>query len=273
MVASKAFSPEIEGNNVTVLITGTSIDGIRFETARVPGKYANLVITTRYNPERCVFHNIVGSNRFKFVQLSEEAIKKVVPSAIVRKLTLDLSVLRSFYTVVMATGDIGPFLFTNLVAPKLIASTTAAYTPRVVFISSVSHALDNGVDFNTFTQPIPMKYKTIFDLYNETKSANILTAIELSKRSRRKINAYMIYTNIIANHNEETIADFKAYGLFDENGQCNKNYVWKTIPEGAATTVAAVFDPALSELLGDNTVRLWAVTEKVIGSPSRSDPA
>ncbi|KAJ7480755.1 hypothetical protein FB451DRAFT_973429, partial [Mycena latifolia] len=95
----------------------------------------------------------------------------------------------------MATGHIGPFpfLFTNLVAPKLIASTTAAYTPRVVFISSVSHALDNGVSFDTLAQPIPTKYKSIFHPYNETNSANILTAIEVSKRSRGKINACSLH--------------------------------------------------------------------------------
>ncbi|KAJ7480751.1 NAD-P-binding protein [Mycena latifolia] len=303
-----AFAREIEGKNV--LITGTSIDGIGFETARVLAKYANLVIITGYNTER--------------LKLSEDAIKKAVPSANVRKLILDLSSLAAvrvaaaevnaypepihvlinnaaaaiakFKVTVdnfenqMGTGHIGPFLFTNLITPKLIASTTSTYTPRVVFIASLGHALDNGVDFDTFAQPIPTKYKSIFGPYNETKSANVLAAIELSKRSRGKINAYslhpgLIYTNIVANHNEETIADFKAYGLFDENGQRNKNYPWKTIPEGAATTVAAAFDPSLSDKPGAylvdckdasetiaphssdpaNAARLWAVTEKVIG--------
>jgi NAD(P)-dependent dehydrogenase (short-subunit alcohol dehydrogenase family) len=37
-----------------VLITGTSINGIGFETARVLAKYANLVIITGYNSERQV---------------------------------------------------------------------------------------------------------------------------------------------------------------------------------------------------------------------------
>jgi hypothetical protein len=36
----------------TVLITGTSLNGIGFETARVIAKYANLVIITGYNDER-----------------------------------------------------------------------------------------------------------------------------------------------------------------------------------------------------------------------------
>lgn len=37
-----------------VLITGTSINGLGFESARVIAKHANLVIITGYNEERCV---------------------------------------------------------------------------------------------------------------------------------------------------------------------------------------------------------------------------
>ncbi|KAJ6546683.1 hypothetical protein DFH09DRAFT_1039921 [Mycena vulgaris] len=300
------FAREIEGKNV--LITGTSLEGIGFEAARAVAKYANLVIITGYNAER--------------LQLSEDSIRKDVPSANIRKLVLDLSSLAAVRAAAaevnaypeplhvlinnaaaavtkfkvsvdnlenqMATGHIGPFLFTNLLVPKLIASTTATYTPRVVFVSSLGHSFDNGVDFDTFAQPDPTKYNSVFGPYNETKSANILTAIELSKRSRGKINAYslhpgLIFTNI--NHKEESLAEFKERGVLDEDGGPNKDLVWKTIPQGAATTVAAAFDPSLSDKPGAylidcqaandqiaphssdpaNAARLWAVTEKVIG--------
>ncbi|KAF7364698.1 Short-chain dehydrogenase/reductase family protein [Mycena venus] len=72
-----AFAEQIRGKNV--LITGTSINGIGFETAHVLAKYANLVIITGYNSER--------------LRLSEEAIKKEVPTANIRQLVLDLSSL------------------------------------------------------------------------------------------------------------------------------------------------------------------------------------
>lgn len=41
-----------------VLITGTSMNGIGFETARAIAKHANVVIITGYDEERSVFTSI-----------------------------------------------------------------------------------------------------------------------------------------------------------------------------------------------------------------------
>ncbi|KAJ6523300.1 hypothetical protein B0H19DRAFT_1201770 [Mycena capillaripes] len=301
-----AFSQEIKGKNV--LITGTSLNGIGFETARVIAKHANLVIITGYNDER--------------LKLSEDAIKKDIPTANVRRLSLDLSSLAGvrkaaaevntysepihvllhnaaaaigrFKLTVdglesqMATDHIGPFLFTKLLAPKILASMTAAYTPRVVFVSSAGHAFGPGVNFDAIGSPNPEKY-TSSGAYFEAKSANILTAIELSKRSKGAINSYslhpgVIFTNI--NSREEAIPEMQAIGILGADGQPNtEDFQWKAIPQGAATTVAAAFDPRLNDkpgaYLDDSTVknesvaahssdpanaaRLWTVTEKIIG--------
>ncbi|KAJ7480998.1 NAD-P-binding protein [Mycena latifolia] len=287
------FASEIKGKNV--LITGTSLEGIGFETARSIANYANLVIITGYNSER--------------LQLSEDAIKKEVPSANIRKLTLDLSSLAavriaaaevSAYTEPlhvlinnaaaaianfkvtvdnlenqMATGHIGPFLFTNLLVPKLLASATATFTPRVVFVASLAHTFDKGIDIDTLGKPDPAKYDTIFKPYNETKCANILTAIELSRRSRGKVNAYslhpgMIYTNIT--QKPDSLEAFKAYGVLDAEGRPDSTvYQWKSIPEGAATTVAAAFDPSLSDKPGAYLDDCKDATDKI--APHSSDPA
>ncbi|KAJ7628195.1 hypothetical protein DFH06DRAFT_1442091 [Mycena polygramma] len=159
-----AFADEMKGKNV--LITGTSINGIGFETARVIAKYANLVVITGYNDER--------------LKLSEEAIKAEVLSANIHRLTLDLSSLEGvrkaaaevnahpqplhvlihnaaaamgpFKLTVdglesqMATGHVGPFLLTKLLLPKLRSAASKIYTPRVVFVSGRSHLLCKGVD-------------------------------------------------------------------------------------------------------------------------------
>ncbi|KAJ7754630.1 hypothetical protein DFH07DRAFT_822884 [Mycena maculata] len=301
-----AFAAEIQGKNV--LITGTSLNGLGFETARVIAKHANLVIITGYNAER--------------LKLSEGAIKKDVPTANVRLLTLDLASLAGvrkaagevntypepLHVIIhnaaaaitpfkltvdnlesqMATDHIGPFLFTKLLAPKLLASATKDYTPRVVFVSSAAHTFGAGVDFDSIALPNPEKY-TGMAAYFGAKSANILTAIELSKRSKGTINAYslhpgVIYTNI--NQKEESLAEMQALGVLGPDGRPNEeNIQWKTIPQGAATTVAAAFDPRLNDqpgaYLDDSTVanqaiaphssdpanaeRLWGVTEKIIG--------
>jgi NAD(P)-dependent dehydrogenase (short-subunit alcohol dehydrogenase family) len=90
------------------------------------------------------------------------------------------------------TDHVGPFLLTKLLAPKLLSSRTLGYTPRVVFVSSNAHMFGTGVDFAVLACPDPAKYQ-ISDAYFQAKSANILTAIELSKRSKGGINAYSLH--------------------------------------------------------------------------------
>ncbi|KAJ7175112.1 hypothetical protein C8R43DRAFT_597936 [Mycena crocata] len=300
------FAQQIEGKNV--LVTGTSINGIGFETARVIAKYAGLVIITGYNTAR--------------LKLSEEAIRNDFPSANIRRLVLDLSSLAAvrkaaaevneypeplhvlihnaaavqgpFKLTVdnlelqMATNHVGPFLLTKLLAPKILAASTAAADPRVVFVASSVHSWGNGVDFDHLRKPDPGKYHMFEDYYG-TKSANILTAIELSKRSGGRINGYSLHPGVIFTNvhlQKESMALKIEYGLLDENGQpIDKLFQWKTISEGAATTIAAAFDPGLDDKPGayledskvaneavaahssdsGNAQRLWDVTEEIIG--------
>ncbi|KAJ7487931.1 hypothetical protein FB451DRAFT_1553511 [Mycena latifolia] len=306
--AAEAFAGEIQGKNV--LITGTSMNGIGFEAARVVAKYANLVIITGYNSER--------------LKLSEDAIKKELPSANIRRLALDLSsladvrkaaaevnaypepihvlihnaaaVIGPFKLTVdnfesqMATDHIGPFLLTKLIAPKLLAAgTEPSYVPRVVFLSSEGHAHGPGVNFSTIRRPDPAKYEPL-DRYFQAKSANVLTAIELCKRSNGRINAYsvdpgMIYTNIL--QKEESISIMQGFGFLGADGKPSSERFsdWKTIPQGAATTIVAAFDMRLNDHPGtylahcteankavaphssDPAIakRLWTVTEEIIG--------
>ncbi|KAJ7472932.1 hypothetical protein B0H11DRAFT_1344894 [Mycena galericulata] len=300
-----AFASEIRGKNV--LITGTSLNGIGFEAARVISKHANLVIITGYNAER--------------LKLSEKEIKKEVPAANIRRLTLDLgsldgvrqaaaevnayseplhvlihnaaAAIGSFKLTAdglesqIGTDHVGPFLFTKLLTPKLLASGSETYTPRVVFVASGAHAFGTGVNFETLGVANAETYHSA-QAYFQAKSANILTALELSKRAGGKINAYslhpgIIYTNI--NQSEESIPVMQALGILGSDGLPNKEkFQWKTIPEGAATTVAAAFDPRISNQSGAylndskvanelvaphtsdpaNAERLWTETEKII---------
>ncbi|KAJ7935812.1 hypothetical protein B0H13DRAFT_2304307 [Mycena leptocephala] len=301
-----AFAEEIKGKNV--LITGTSLNGIGFDTARTIAKYAKLVVITGYNAER--------------LKLSEDAIKKEVPTANIHRLTLDLSSLASvreaaatvnanpeplhvlIHNAAAAIGSfklttdglesqfgtdhVGPFLLTKLLAPKLLSSRTPSYTPRVVFVASSAHTFGTGVDFAVLTHPDPAKYQ-ISDAYFQAKSANILTAIELSKRSKGAINAYSLHPGVISTNitrKEESIPELQAIGILGPDGLPNhEKFDWKTTAQGAATTVAAAFDPRLNDKPGaylddsivatasvaphssdpGNAAKLWAVTEEIIG--------
>ncbi|KAF7351428.1 Short-chain dehydrogenase/reductase family protein [Mycena sanguinolenta] len=301
-----AFAHEIKGKNV--LITGTSQNGIGWETARVIAKHANLVIITGYNDDR--------------LKLSEDAIKKDVPSANIRRLTLDLSSLAAvrkaaaevnaysepihvlihnaaaavgpFKLTVdglesqIATDHVGPFLFTKLLAAKLLATKTPSYTPRVVFVSSGAHNFGPGVDFTAITHPNSETYNSAV-AYFAAKSANILTAIELSKRSQGAINAYSLHPGVILTNlssKEESLSTMQEMGILGPDGLPNtEKFQWKTIAQGAATTVAAAFDPRINDKPGSylndwqlaneavaahssdpvNTERLWKITEEIIG--------
>ncbi|KAJ7766193.1 NAD-P-binding protein [Mycena metata] len=300
------FQDQIRGKNV--LITGTSINGIGFETARVLAKYANSVIITGYSAER--------------LKLSEEAIKKEVPGADIRPLILDLTSLAAVrkaaaevnaypeplhvlihnaassagtYTLTvdnledqMAIGHISPFLLTKLLAPKLLAAKTTSYTPRVVYISSKAHALGDGIDLDRVARANPETY-TAFARYFEAKAASVLMAIELSKRSQGKINAYSLHPGSIFTNRqqkEHNKAHLLKFGVINPDGSPNTaKTAWKTIPEGASTTMAAAFDPELDATPGAYLVdcvaandaraahsadpataaKLWTITEEIIG--------
>ncbi|KAJ6517264.1 hypothetical protein C8R47DRAFT_1205498 [Mycena vitilis] len=300
-----AFADEIRGKNV--LITGTSLNGLGFENARVLAKYANLVVITGHNEER--------------LRLVEDTIKKELPSANLRPLILDLSSLAAVrkaaaevlaypeplhvlihnaaaavvpFTLTvdglelqMATDHIGPFLFTKLIASKLLATRTPQYTPRVVFVSSLGHGMRGGVDFGALKHPDPASYDP-HGGYCAAKSANVLCAIELSKRSKGQINAYSlhpggIFTNIM--QKGEGVKVMQGFGVLGADGQPLPSANLKTIPQGAATTLVAAFDPTINDKPGaylndcvvsnqlvaahssdpTNAEKLWTITEEIIG--------
>ncbi|KAJ6450577.1 NAD-P-binding protein [Mycena vitilis] len=301
------FANDIQGKNV--LITGTSLNGIGFETARVLAKHANLVIVTGYNTER--------------LKLTQEALEKGTPGANIRPLILDLS---SFAAVRKAAAEVnaysepihvlihnaaagglkeltltadgldlqigtahfGPFLFTKLIAPKLLATSNANFTPRVVAVSSIAHGMGSGLDFNVLAKPDAAKY-TNLTAYGAAKSANILFASELSKRSQGKINAYSLHPGAIVTNmtqKEQNRDDLIALGFLKPNGTpCSEKFQWKTIPQGAATTIVAAFDTRLQDKAGaylvdgrvaneqvaphssnpENASKLWTISEEIVG--------
>ncbi|KAJ6584396.1 putative short-chain dehydrogenase [Mycena capillaripes] len=290
--AADAFANEIKGKNV--LITGTSVGGIGFETALAIAKYANFVIITGHNADR--------------LKIAEEAIKKQTPSANIRPLILDLSSFASvrraaeevnaypepLHVIIhnaaaavgpfkltadnlesqIQTNHISPFLLTKLLVPKILATRTAEYTPRVIFVSSGAHAAGAGVNFDTLGKPDPESYKRM-DTYVSTKAANILSGIELSKRSKGQINAYSLHPGVIFTNGmkkEETVPEMQQMGVLDADGKPNtEKFPFKTLAQGGATTVAAAFDPALNDKPGAYLVDCVVASETV--APHSSDPA
>ncbi|KAJ7690186.1 hypothetical protein B0H17DRAFT_936306 [Mycena rosella] len=297
-----AFADEIKGKNV--LITGTSLNGIGFETARAIAKHANLVVITGHNAER--------------LKLTEHAIKQEMPSANIRPLMLDLSSLAAvrkaaaevnqyreplhvlihnaaapatdFKLTVdklesqMATDHIGPFLLTKLITAKILAAGTAHYTPRVVFISSIGHGSGAGVNFSTLGAPDAEHFDPI-DAYYQAKSANVLTAIELSKRSKGLINAYSLHpgsklhtpSNLSvsneSNHTFSYLYQYNAvrgpgYGSLEAMGfKTSADYSRRSDKPGSYLDDCKVANESIAPPSSDpaNAEKLWTLTEKIVG--------
>ncbi|KAJ6461031.1 short-chain dehydrogenase [Mycena sanguinolenta] len=288
-----ALAREIKGKNV--LITGTSLNGLGWETARTIAKYASLVIVTGHNTER--------------LKLSKDALEREVPGSNIRPLLLDLASLDAVrkaaaevnaypehidilinnaassicpfrlttdgFEQQLATDHLGPFLFTALVVPKILSAQTSSYTPRVVYVASGAHAWGPGFNLAELEHPNETTY-TGMQAYAQAKSANILTSQELTRRAGGRIHAYSlspgaVLTNFV--QNDSARDELLKHGVITEDGKPNPNtpYPWKTMSQGAATLIAAAFDPSLKEKPGCYLVN--SVENNAGVAPHSSDPA
>ncbi|KAN0135034.1 NAD(P)-binding protein [Lactarius tabidus] len=94
------------------------------------------------------------------------------------------------YDLQFGTNVIGPWLFTKLLAPALIAATDASPShekARIVTVSSSANYLTNGLDFYAIADgPERTKYSEL-ELYNKSKFGNVVVAKELARRYGDKI--------------------------------------------------------------------------------------
>ncbi|KAJ7074634.1 hypothetical protein C8F01DRAFT_1101270 [Mycena amicta] len=308
---ASALKEEITGKNV--LITGTSINGIGFEAARGLAPYANLLVITGYNAERLKLSEEALKKEFPTANIrtltldlsSLASVRKA--AAEVNAYTEPLHVLihnaatmATYYLtednleIQMATAQFGPFLLTKLLAAKLVSSRTQTFVPRVVYVSSGGHASGKGIDFTKLRLgDAPEEARTtpvLVARYAETKAANVLMATELSRRAKGQIRAYSLNPGVIPTNGIEKPAfksSFKQMGILDDNGKPKENELakWKTLPQGAATTLAAAFDPRIDDIPGayladgvaapeqaapyatdpDTAKKLWDLTEEILG--------
>ncbi|KAL8962585.1 MAG: hypothetical protein Q9193_001027 [Seirophora villosa] len=177
-----------------------------------------------------------------------------------------------------AVNHIGHFLFTNLIMPKLLASSGGA---RIVSVSSDGHRL-GPVRFDDWNWDDGKTYDR-WRPYGQGKSANMLFALALSKRLGNKqdgqgilavsVHPGVMGSNLVRHIGEE---EFNALGKMDRD--LGYTDYWggfeslrKNASEGAATHVYAAFDSSLKHHNGAYLVdsQVWPV-EKV--RPWARDP-
>ncbi len=181
----------------------------------------------------------------------------------------------------LATNHLGHFLLTCLLAPALRAAAPA----RVVNLSSGGHMISD-IDWEDANFE-PRGYDG-WSPYGQSKTANVLFTIELERRlGGRGVHAYAVHPGMVRTDlgRHLTKADSAALKAMAKDALEGRGFPsFKTIPEGAATSVWAATALELAErggtYLADCAIsdehapwamnpeaarRLWALSEQLVG--------
>ncbi|PYH46645.1 putative short-chain dehydrogenase [Aspergillus saccharolyticus JOP 1030-1] len=189
-----------------------------------------------------------------------------------------------------ATNHLGPFLFTNLLMPKIVASAS----PRVVVVSSDGHRLC-PVRFDDYNFDKGKTYDR-WRAYGQSKTANMLFAISLATKlgMKYKLQAYSLHPGVIfTNLGRDVDWNVGRKELQTVDRSLGNREGWaefnlKDLARGAATHMYAAFDPNLKATNGAYLIdchvadplvdtvkpwatssfeaeRLWRLSEKLVG--------
>ncbi|KAK7355648.1 hypothetical protein VNO80_14908 [Phaseolus coccineus] len=294
----------IDASNLTAIITGGA-SGIGLETARVLAlRKAHVIIAAR-NMESAkeakqLILNEKESARVDILKLdlcSVNSVRTFVDNFIALALPLNILInnagvmfcpyqkTEDGIEMQFATNHLGHFLLTNLLLDKM--KQTAKETGiegRIVNMSSIAHVYtyEEGIRFDNINEEDGYSDKKA---YGQSKLANILHAKELSRRLQEEgvnITANSVHPGLIMTplmrHSSLLMNFLKMFTFF----------MWKTVPQGAATTCFVALHPslkgvsgkyfldcneyqpsphALNQLLGRN---LWDFSHKLINSLSKA---
>lgn len=145
-----------------------------------------------------------------------------------------------------ATNHVGPSLFTVLIKSAL------SHGVRIVNVSSLavrySPVRFDDLDFGNGKNYVK------WEAYGQSKSANALFSVSLAKKwTDIGATAFSLHPGIIETNlaNTITLEEKIATGMFNADGTPGDKYDWKSIPQGAATTIVAAFDPEIAPHSGD----------------------
>ncbi|KAG6521531.1 short-chain dehydrogenase TIC 32 B, chloroplastic-like [Zingiber officinale] len=256
----------IDAAGLTVIITGGS-SGIGAETARVMALRGA--------------HVIIGARNTEAAESVKQSILQNTPSARIDTIHLELSSQKSVrdfsdrflsmnlplnilinnagvmycpfklsedgIEMQFATNHIGHFLLTNLLLPKI--KSTAEKTGiegRIVNLSSAAHLTTyrGGIRFNKINDKAAYNDKLA---YGQSKLANILHANELARRLKEEgvnVTANSVHPGLIKTNLGRHATIFVAVL------RATTCVLWKSIPQGAATTCYVALHPSVKGISG-----------------------
>jgi NAD(P)-dependent dehydrogenase (short-subunit alcohol dehydrogenase family) len=162
---------------------------------------------------------------------------------------------------------------------------------RLVNLSSAGHRYS---DVNLDDPDFERTEYTPFGAYGRSKTANVLFAVEFDRRHReRGVRATAVHPGGIQTELGRHMSEAEMQALIDNMNASGQNFAWKTIPQGAATSVWAGFVAGADEVGGrycedchvaelsagegiregvqayavdpDNAKALWAKSEQMVG--------
>ncbi|XP_074286003.1 short-chain dehydrogenase TIC 32 B, chloroplastic-like [Silene latifolia] len=295
----------VDATHLTVLITGGA-SGIGLETARVLAvRNANVFIAARNTKAANQAKELILKDnpcaRLHLLQLdlcSFKSIKDFADNFLALKIPLNILINNAGIMfcpyqlsedgieLQFATNHIGHFLLTNLLLDKMKETSKATgIEGRIVNLSSIAHVhtYKRGIRFNKINEKKGYSDKRA---YGQSKLANILHANELSRRLKEEganitvnsVHPGIIMTNLMRH----------SYFLMRCLNILTGLFIWKNVPQGAATTCYVALNPKMkgitakyfvdcnetkpSRMARDEVLakKLWDFSDKLIASAESS---
>lgn len=246
----------------TIVVTG-GYSGIGTETVRALASRGGHVIVGARRPDtaRDILREMDGAITILPLDLSDPASIDNFANG-VAKLAGSLDILINNAAIMaspltrdargyesqFATNHLGHFQLTARLWPLLVAAGEAGGGARVVVLSSVGHRL-NGLDLGDLNF-VTREYNK-WTAYGQAKSANALFALQLDTLGEpHGVRAFAVHPGGIVTELQRhlTMEEQVAMGWFDEQG--NVNEMFKTVEQGASTSVWCAVSPLLNEMGG-----------------------
>ena len=146
------------------------------------------------------------------------------------------------------TNHVGHFLFTGLLLPALQAAAAASgQESRVIALSSAGHRFA-GVDFDD--PNFERREYSKWSAYGQSKTANALFAVGLDARAKdRGVRAFSVHPGVIMTELGRHVQP-EDWETLKAARPSREEMTYKSIEQGAATTVWAATSPLLQGLGG-----------------------
>ncbi|KAJ5294900.1 hypothetical protein N7508_009721 [Penicillium antarcticum] len=254
----------LEGNlaDKVILITGCS-SGLGIATARALAKTGAKLFVTARNPQKAkvALGNLLESDRIQLLALDLNSLASVRASASEflaqshQKLNILITNAGVMATPEGKTADgfesqfginhLAHFLLLQLLKPALLSSSTPTSPSRVVFVSSVAHRIST-VHMDNIS--LAGEYEP-WIAYGQSKTAVIWTANEVQRRYGSKgLLAFSLHPGGITTGLQQHVPD-----EVQQNWGADRSFAlrWKSVEQGAATTVWAAVAKALEDRGGN----------------------